>query len=79
MTHPRPTVPRIPPFRAASGSAERINLFQRFANRAAVPSVPSFSGTHEEHDDRLSGMTRSLHRRISGLNIPLGSAHQAQA
>ncbi|WP_419805872.1 hypothetical protein [Terriglobus sp.] len=41
-------------------------------SRPTVANVsPAESGPVEEQDAVLSGMTRSLHRRVSGLNLPI--------
>ena len=59
------------PFRAASAGSGRSNLLDKMMSRPTVAKVPpSSTGAVEEQDAVLSGMTRSLHRRLSGLNVP---------
>ncbi|GAA3759018.1 hypothetical protein GCM10022270_16760 [Terriglobus aquaticus] len=68
---------RLLPFRNACGSSNRTNLLDRLQNfnqlqsRPKVAEVPpTATGSVEEQDAVLSGMTRSLHRRLSALNLP---------
>lgn len=69
---PLPTAPRLLPFRAACAGLGRPNLLDKLSSRPTVAVVPtSTTARVEEQDAVLSGMTRSLHRRVSGLNIPV--------
>lgn len=68
---PTPDAPRLLPFRTACAGSGQPNLLDKLMSRPAVAKVPpSSSGRVEEQDAVLSGMTRSLHRRVSGLNLP---------
>lgn len=66
--------PRLLPFRTASAGSGRPNLLDKMMTSrpkiATVPPVGKVSA--EERDAELSGMTRSLQRRLSGLNLPVG-------
>ena len=71
---PTPTASYPRPFRTASAGLQRPNLLEKLANRPKVADAPKAYGNHsEEQDAVLSGMTRTLHRRISGLNLPVGN------
>lgn len=62
------------PFRTASGTSGRVALLDRMMRRPIVAQVPEPRGARlEENDALLSGMTRSLHRRLTGLNLPVVS------
>ena len=70
---PRATTPRSLPFRTASAGSGRPNLLEKLMmSRPKVADLPQTqAGNSEEQDAVLSGMTRSLQRRVSGLNVPI--------
>ena len=70
---PLPTTPRILPFRTASAGSAQPNLLEKLMmSRPTVAEAPrSSTGSLDERDAVLSGMTRSLQRRVSGLNVPV--------
>jgi hypothetical protein len=75
---PLPPSNRILPFRNACGVSNRPNLMERLQSRPKPQSRPKVAevpaaatGQMEEQDAVLSGMTRSLHRRLSALNLPM--------
>ena len=69
---PLPNTSRPLPFRTACGGSDRPNLLDKLMmSRPKVADVPPPSSRNVEGQDAvLNGMTRSLHRRVSGLNLP---------
>lgn len=62
------------PFSVASGSTGRVKLVDRLGNRPVIAATPlSPEDTSDSLDAGLNGMTRSLSRRISGLNVPVAT------
>ena len=70
---PLPNSSRILPFRTACGGSNQPNLLDKLMmSRPTVAQVPASSTRSVEgHDAVLNGMTRSLQRRVSGLNLPV--------
>lgn len=77
-SHSLPTTPRLLPFRLASAGTGRPNLLDKLMSRPTVAKLPPApTGRVEEQDAVLNGMTRSLHRRVSGLNLPVAVRSEA--
>lgn len=72
---PPPSPNRILPFRNACGVSSQPNLFDKLVKPQSRPKVAKIAtatvGALEGQDAVLNGMTRSLHRRLSALNLPI--------